>query len=266
MFYHFFMVLARKIKKFIPVILGVLSILALSLIISYPGRLVFFTIIILWVAILVISERKLSKVKKITQSVLPVLIVTIFSFVSLLSLIEWPFLNYIIVFINGLAVFVLFQSVITVDESLLQIQQKPYRRIITLLWAFDVYTLVSSLFAVGLFFSNIPFWLIALTAGIIFGFVSFMIWKMYFHLSFKKVIVWIFLVFFLMIEIIWIMSLLPFGYLVSGFFVTWVWYILQLLLRFHFGPKGVVWKNQINFLVVNLFLYLALLIFFVRWV
>jgi hypothetical protein len=227
------MSLARKIKKFIPAVLGLLSSAALFLIISFPGRAVFFIVLILWLFIL--------------------------------SLIEWQELNYLFILLIGIVVMVLFQSLFG-EGNLMQIQQKPYRRIMTLLWSFDAYALVTALFAVGLFFLNIPFLLITVVAGVIFALISFMIWSMYFHLSFRQSSIWLFLVLFLMIQIVWTTHLLPFGYLVSGFFVTWIWCILQLLIRFHFSPKGVIWKRQFRFLSLNALLFAGLLVFFVRWV
>ena len=89
---------------------------------------------------------------------------------------------------------------------------------------------------------------------------------MYYLLSLREHWLWVWLMIFLIFELVWVAHLLPVGYLVAGFLVTWLWYLLQLLTRFHFGPSGVLWQKQKWFLVGNAALYVLTLVFFVRWV
>ena len=135
-----------------------------------------------------------------------------------------------------------------------------------LLWVFDAYAISTTLFAVSLFFPEVSFWVLVILSGVVYAYISFMIWRMYFNLKFKKNWLWLSIVTLFMIELVWVMHLLPYGYLASGLLVTWVWYMLQLFIRFHFGPKGVVWKKQTLFLISNVVLYCLILLFFVRWV
>lgn len=239
---------------------------ALFLIIRFPNRIVFALAIILWFAILILVENRLKRHKEMAQSILPILLATAIAFVSLSGVIEWKFLDWPFILLLVLVIWILFQSIIIRDKSLLRVEQKPYQRIMVLVWSFDAYALSAALFAVSLFFPDIPFYALAIIGGAVFGLIGFMIWRMYFHLDSRRGLAWIFLVSFLLIELIWVFHLLPFGYLISGFFVTWIWYILQLLVRFHFSPKDVMWKKQIWFLACNVILCLALMIFFVRWV
>ena len=67
-------------------------------------------------------------------------------------------------------------------------------------------------------------------------------------------------------EVMWVMHFLPLGYLSLGALVAWLWYLLQLFVRFHLSKQGVVWKKQIIFLLSNLVLYFSVLYFFVRWI
>ena len=256
----------KGLQNIVSGIMAFLSGTALFLLIHFPSRLVFGIVMVLWTMLLLCCEWYLRRLRQSKQTILPVLFLTIFSFVSLASIVEWNFLDWpFILFLMGV-VFVLFQSIASEQENLLSVQQKPYRRIMALVLSFDAYALLSTAFALTLFFPDIPFWLLTLAGGMILGAISFMIWKMYFQLQSRQGIAWSFLLALLMVELIWVMHLLPFGYLVSGFLVVWVWYMLQLLIRFHFSPRDVVWRKQIWFLAVNVILYVALMVFFVRWV
>lgn len=65
-------------------------------------------------------------------------------------------------------------------------------------------------------------------------------------------------------ELAAIVSFLPSGYFASALLVTWVWYMLFLLLRFYQTSEGINWRKQGPFLVLSSCLivgYLGLL----RW-
>jgi len=66
-------------------------------------------------------------------------------------------------------------------------------------------------------------------------------------------------------EIFWALYLLPFGYIVLGFFATWIWYVMLLLIRFHISTEGIRWKEQTRFLMGNGILFVAML-FLIRWI
>ena len=256
----------NNLQSIVSGIMAVLSGTALFLLIHFPSRSIFIFVFVVWAMLLLFGEWYLRRLRQSKQTILPVLFLTIFSFVSLASIIEWSFLDWpFILFLTGV-VFILFKSIASTDENLLPIQQKPYRRIMVLILSFDAYALLATIFALSLFFTGIPFWSLTIAGGMIFGVISFMIWIMYFQLQMKQGIAWSVLLSILMIELIWVAHLLPFGYLVSSFLVVWVWYILQLLIRFHFSPRDIVWKKQIWFLASNAVLYVILLVFFVRWV
>ena len=256
----------NNLQSIVSGIMAVLSGGALFLLIYFPNRLIFILVFVVWTALLLFCEWYLRRLRQSKQTVLPVLFLTIFSFVSLASIIEWSFLNWPFILFLASVVFVLFKSIAGADENLPAVQQKPYRRIMVLILSFDAYALLAAIFALSLFFTEIPFWLLTIIGGMIFGIISFMIWIMYFQLQSRQGMAWSFLLSFLMIEFIWVMRLLPFGYLVSSFLVVWIWYILQLLIRFHLSPRGVLWKKQILFLASNAILYIILMIFFVRWI
>lgn len=69
----------------------------------------------------------------------------------------------------------------------------------------------------------------------------------------------------IMAELGAVLILWPIGYLVSCFFVAWVWYIIWLLFRFSLTKEGINWQRQRVYLVSNLALMAIYLLFVVRW-
>lgn len=90
-------------------------------------------------------------------------------------------------------------------------------------------------------------------------------WNEYSFQFDKKFWLNIFIWFILMIELLWVIQLLPMGYLVSGLILTWNWYVLWLLVRFSMSPEGIDWKKQVWFLSINAALFVSYLIFAVKW-
>lgn len=143
---------------------------------------------------------------------------------------------------------------------------KIFRRVWMMLWVFNFYALATFLFGMGNFFPSVPFWLLDLTIGCIGGLVALMIWRMYVELSLPQTVLVGTLTALMVSEVVWVLRMLPFGYLAAAFITTWVWYLLQLLFRFHFGTQDIVWRRQWKFLFVNVALFCLMLMYFIRWV
>lgn len=77
--------------------------------------------------------------------------------------------------------------------------------------------------------------------------------------------VWTAVWFLLMLELGWVVFLLPLGYLVNGLLLSWFWFLLWLLARFHLSKEGLVWQRQTVFYALNLILMILFLVFIVRW-
>lgn len=73
------------------------------------------------------------------------------------------------------------------------------------------------------------------------------------------------LIFVLLAELGSIVILWPIGYLVSSFFITWIWYVVWLIFRFELSNEGTNWKKQRIFLISNLAMVIIFLSFIVRW-
>ncbi len=67
------------------------------------------------------------------------------------------------------------------------------------------------------------------------------------------------------VELLLAVLLWPVSYLTSGFLVTWLWYVLWLMMRYHLTEQGVQWKKQLPFLIGNGILLLVYLLIVVRW-
>jgi hypothetical protein len=77
--------------------------------------------------------------------------------------------------------------------------------------------------------------------------------------------VWLGFWFLLVLELLWAVKLLPFGYLTSGLILIWIWYAVWLLARFNFTREGIDWRKQIWFLGFNSILFASFMLFVVRW-
>jgi len=143
---------------------------------------------------------------------------------------------------------------------------RTFRRYAMMVIVFDAYALMTFLFALSSFFVRSHFFLTAVIGGgVLFGMLSVHIWRMYFQVDRQSLIIWGGIVGLACVQLVWVIHLLPFAYAVLGLFMTWVWYLMQLFVRFHLGERGIIWRKQAIFLGTNAALYAAVLFFFVRW-
>jgi len=185
------------------------------------------------------------------------------SSLALMSILDFVLFRYIVAVVCGIGMGMLFHT----DGKTLSVHRfKPRRRMLMMLWMFSAYALSSFVFALAMFFQGFWFWLASILLALFYGCAFMVIWRMYFAVEYKNLFLWSLLSSCMLWELIWVVHLLPYGYLVSGFFVVWVAYIIQLFLRFHLSKVGLVWKKQLPFLITNAILYILVLVFFVRWV
>ncbi len=190
---------------------------------------------------------------------------TMFSFLWLLFLVESTTLRW---FLVGVSVFIFFFLIWMSSEltgRLVHIQEKPLRRMRMMIHVFNMYAGCLALFAINIFFPAIPFVMVALIGGVYGAIISLLIWKLYFKVPIREFTLPLLVVALGVVELMWAVYLMPFGYLAQGFLVVWLWYIVQLLIRFHRSTRGIVWKEQIAFLSTNAVLFIAVL-GFIRWV
>lgn len=112
---------------------------------------------------------------------------------------------------------------------------------------------------------NISFWVWAVLASAISAAVAGWWWAEYGIEKNKRFLIWIGFWFVLILELLWVIQLLPLGYLVSGLVLIWCWYVVWLLARFNLTPEGIIWYKQRWFLISNAVLFSVFLIFIIRW-
>lgn len=244
--------------------IGLVSSAALFLISQFPYRSLFWSILPLWGVGLVSILWFLRRRYGIKTNCILLIATTVVAFTGLTLLIEWIFLRLFLVGSLGVILAFLGWWTLYGEASPIDVQ-KSVRRMMTMLWVFHAYALATVIFAIHILVQAVPFWILALLIAIFFGFISYMVWRLYINLPIRSLLFWVLLLIFFMIECVFVLELLPFGYLVLGLFLTWVWYILQLLFRFHLSRQGLSWRKQRKFLMVNSIAF-VILFFVVRWI
>lgn len=143
---------------------------------------------------------------------------------------------------------------------------KPYRRWLLLLNTLGLFGIWSGFGAIISFqvFALSPWFWLVLGAGLTTA-VSFWWWREYKVEYNNKFKLWLAVLFLLMLELVWVVTLWPLGYLASGLLLTWFWYNLWLLIRFHLSKEGIIWKKQVWTLATSGILVVLFLILVARW-
>lgn len=240
---------------------GLISAAALTGIYNMPRLVVLITALVLWWGLVALAHWFFSFEKKH----LFLHIATSITFVSLLSLIEWrPLVLFIITISIPLFGFVWHWSA-EMSRQQTALSYKTWRRIIMMLWVFNVFGWMSGLFALSIFFQHVSNVLLAFVGSLFAASVAAVVWHVYFDARMKTFAFWISLLGFLTFEIMWVLHYLPLGYFTLGLLATWLWYLLQLFMRFHLTRGGIIWEKQRAFLVGNAILLVAIL-YIARWV
>ena len=190
---------------------------------------------------------------------------TSWSFVVLLLLVENVLIRYVLIAFSTLVFFfIAYWSRPQVSHSI-YVKEKPLRRMMMMLYVFNTYAFLIGAYALHIYFTNFSFVLVSVVSSVYSAFAAYMIWSLYFKSEFKKLAIWAIIFATVVFELMWVMIYLPFGYLALGLLTVWIWYLLQLFVRFHLTKEDIVWKQQISFLLVNLILYIFVL-YIIRWV
>jgi hypothetical protein len=179
-------------------------------------------------------------------------------------LVEEPRLRWLIIILAGCAFYFLFsRTPLTVVE--LPHEQKPWRRITMMIWVFDAFCFFSLVYALNIFFQNIPFSILALFLGAVIFYINLNVWSNYTTDRGNIFFIWSGVLSLAVTELVWVLHLLTLGYFVLGLITVWLWYIGLLLIRFNITKEGIVWQKQWIFLTSNLILLFLFLFFIVRW-
>ncbi|MBU0660940.1 hypothetical protein KKG22_02045 [Patescibacteria group bacterium] len=250
----------------IGAIIGALSAAALFTVHQFPSLAVFFPVMVSWLVLLILAYWYIDIRFGWKYPLLAYILVTVFSLFSLLSVVERAQIRFVLIVVIAAIVGALYGwGIVRIDAGWKS--EKPFRRFASMVLAFDAYALITFFFALSSFTSSprLPL-LFTVLGGLWFAVLSLFMWRLYFRVQVKAFLFWMLIMGVVTMELIWVVHLLPFGYPILGFFVTWVWYVFQLLARFHFTSRGVLWEKQKAFLIANVVLFVLLLWLFVRWV
>ena len=240
---------------------GLIAVIALSLMYTLKNVYAFFAALIFWWVVLFFTAKR----KKTTWLSMGLVYLTSIAFVVLLSLIERPWIAWIVVGVSFFVFLTLDHWIHVKQAKHFHVNFKPLRRIVAVIASFDLYVILTAFFALITFFQRSPFWLISILGAAAGALSAVTIWEMYYEKGYKAWSVWAGVVALITLELLWVVRTLPFGYFVQGLIVSWVWYLCTLFIRFHVSSRGIIWKKQKWFLAGNVICMIALLAF-VRWI
>lgn len=252
-----------------PLVMGLFQVTAMLSILFVSRRLAFFIVSGVWLILFSLIHWHIAKVRRTWPSELPLAILLYVGIFGLVLLAEENYMRGFLIVLSGFMAGFLAHRIVTRDRgesSPHNIGMKPARRLTLVLWTIAVLSNSIFLFSVGVFFSQVPNWALALVIALLCGGAAVGVWRMYFVESGHRFMLWAMLIGVGMFECAWALTMLPLGYLVLGLILTWIWYLSVLFVRFHFGPQGIIWRRQGWFIVVNVVLLICLLTFFVRWI
>jgi len=183
----------------------------------------------------------------------------------LMILTEWRTVIVLLEVLGALTVGMLVNILLSNTDTTPVYIKKAYRRMRGMAWVFVAAAMFITAYAVSFFFEQIPLAVLFLFVGATTSLCSYAIWRMYFQVPLQRFTIWLLIIAVMSMEVFWVIHLLPFGYMVLGFFAAWLWYLLLLLIRFHISAEGIRWKEQRRFLLSNAVVFIALL-FVIRWI
>lgn len=250
------------------VVSAIISFIGFYLLSLFPNYYSLSVVLVVWTIITsLLIYRRYRKEEKITdlKRYLLAILFSILGFVGVFLLVEWNILRWFIAILASVCIGAIFIATEKLNLSRIA-EYKPWRRMFMMLLVFDSYLILTTLFGVDVFFSEmVSFWILALVGSIIFSVSSLLIWQLYYEKNIKELLIWMILVALIIFELMWSAQFLPFGYLVLGLIITWLWYILQLFIRFRLSDRGIIWVKQKFFLTGNILLFL-LFLYFIRWI
>lgn len=215
-----------------------------------------------WLIILLVLFLRIEHGSNLAPTV-PMLVATWLASLSMLTISEWRLVTVGILVIAGVSLGYL----IRIHGHTPSPSEWPvWRRVLMMLMVFDTYALTTALFALYLFFPALPFWILTGVGAGIATTAALFIWRLYGYRSWHQVAAPLLIVALSSAELIWASHFLPFEYGTFGLIIAWLWYLMQLFLRWHMSPAGVVWRRQRWFLLANFAFMVIIFMFYVRWV
>ncbi len=210
------------------------------------------------VALIVIALSFVVQRSSLRRFFWPLYVFSQVGFLGLFIILEWASA---LVLVIGLAVFSAVVIALWSRRSapIVFIREKPLRRAVSLAITVALFSYVSFFHAILVFFPT-PWlrWLIHPAVGAITAAAACLYWSLYFSVKNSGMFAPAILIGFIFFEFSIIAHFTSFGYLVIGLFVAWLWYLAELLLRFHNDRRHIDWKHQLPFLTINGILFIIL--------
>lgn len=240
---------------------GFLSALFLFTMYSVPRLWLFSAVLVVWIAAFVFADLRLS----LSASAAAIQVFSVLSFTILLSLIEHRALIVGLLLLCAAAFTLVWEWSVGEHLRTLAIPDKPLRRSVVMVAVFDCFAWFTALYAFDIFFPAVPFWTLALAGAVVGVFGAMLVWSLYYKTPLRSLSLWAAVLALLVIEFLFVLHTLPFGYFALGLLAVWLWYLIQLFIRFHVSARGVVWSRQVWFLAGNA-AAMALTLFGLRWI
>lgn len=239
---------------------GIVASVALLLFFLFPNWYALIAVMVFWLLFIFL----LSYQSAIKTSTILLQISSAFTLFGLLSILDNVILKLLLIAFGGIMFGAIWWWDVMVSKSSIHFLQKPWRRLVVMLWAGNVYAFSTTLAGIHTFTPEVSLVLLSGLESVFSGFAAYMIWSLY-ETQTVRGIVWALIIGLVIAEITGVIHFLPFGYFVIGLLITWFWYIAELLTRYHLSRSGIVWRQQFWFLVGNA-VAVSLLLYIVRWI
>ena len=224
------------LRYLISTILAFLTFGILLVINYFPIWYIFLPAVIFWFGVMFGIAHIFARKDKNIYKKLPILFSVSVAILVLLFLVEFFWIRIFLIGLNSVLVFFLFEIMFSRDP-VLAYEQKPYRRIFMMMWVFCLYSGLTLLFALSMFFSNLNFFLLLIIFSALPVFVTFKIWSLYFDNVLEKYKIFLVVVWLFSFEVLWVFHYLPLGYFALSVLFVWLWYVIQLLARFYITKR-----------------------------
>lgn len=189
----------------------------------------------------------------------PLYIFNQIGFVGLFIILEWSAALLVVLILAVLSALAITLWSRRAPTPIVFVREKPLRRAVSLTITMALFSYVSFAHALLVFFPN-PWldWFIHPLVMIMAMIAAFLYWSLYFSPQDRGFVPPALLIGLIFWEASVVAHLTSFGYLVIGLFLAWLWYLAELLIRFHHDRRDIDWSHQLPFLVSNGILFIIL--------
>lgn len=179
-------------------------------------------------------------------------------FLSLFVIVEWYSAHSVVVALAVAAAAVVTLWSRRVSAPLVFVREKPLRRAVTIFLTLAVFAYSALFHTILIFFSSFaPPLLIHFLLSVSVTIGTYLLWTLYYESTLREFFIPLSVVCLLMFETSLVAALGSAGYLVRGFGIALLWYVIQLFIRFHFGNRDIIWARQRVFLLGTGFVFVV---------